>query len=285
MTINHRLSTSDATAVEEAAETASEHFEWLGRAGWVAKGAVYTLIGVLFVRIAFGSTSEEANQAGAVEKIADTPAGGALLVLVAAGLLLYAIWRALTVILPGDWTGRALLDRIGYAVSTVVYVSLLVSTVGFLRARSAESDQREDRLIEGLVKDVLAITAGRTLVITAGLAVVGIGAAFVHKGWSKGFRDQIVGDDGVENTLIDRLGTIGWIARGISMALIGFFLARAAWMFEPDEAAGLDDSIRQLADNPVGAAFAALVGLGFIAYGVFAALSARYRVLEGPRND
>ena len=69
------------------------------------------------------------------------------------------------------------------------------------------------------------------------------------------------------------------------MGIIGAFLIRAAWTFDPDDAAGLDDSIRQLAENPFGAVLSAAVGFGFIAYGIFAALSARHRNLEGPWND
>jgi len=71
----------------------------------------------------------------------------------------------------------------------------------------------------------------------------------------------------------------------MSMGLIGVFLIRAAWQFDSDEAAGLDDSIRQLSTSWYGTTLAMLVGVGFIAYGTFAALSARHRVLQGPTND
>ncbi len=273
------------SGVEEKAKQASEKFEWFGRAGWVAKGVVYGLIGALFVSIAIGGGSGQANQAGAIESVAETPAGGLLLVALGTGLFLYAGWRVFTVILPGDWTGRALLDRIGYAISAGVYFSLVFTIAEFLRNRGSGSGQQEDRMIEGLVKDVLAVTAGRTMVIVAGLVVTAVGVAFAHKGWTRSFREQISGDDGIEGTVIDHLGTIGWIARGVSMGIVGFFLIRAAWLFDPDEAAGLDDSIRQLADNPFGAVLAVLVGLGFIAFGIFAVVSARHRDLEGPRND
>ncbi len=271
---------------EEKAEDAGERFAVLGRAGWVAKGIVYVLVGVLFFRIALGSSdSDEANQAGAVEKVADQPLGRLLLVALGFGLLLYAIWRLFTVVLPGDWTGKALLDRLGYFVSAVVYMSLLVSIADVLQRAGSNPDENEDRMIEGIVTNVLSVTAGRTLVIIGGIVVLGIGVVFGRKGVTRSFRDQMSCDDGPEGTLIDRLGTIGWIARGVSMAIIGAFLIRAAWIFDPDEAAGLDDSIRQLADNPIGAVLSAAVGVGFVAYGLFAVLSARHRTLEGPRND
>ena len=275
----------DASTLEKTATAASDRFEKFGRLGWAAKGGVYALIGALFVQIAIGTPgSDEANQAGAVEAIAERPAGSILLMALGVGLALYATWRLFTVVLPGDWTGRALLDRAGYMVSVIVYASLLFTLVGILRNRGGSAES-EDRMVEGLVKDVLAVSAGRTIVIAAGLATIVVGVVFAHKGWSRSFRDDISGDDGIEGTLIDRLGTIGWIARGVSMAIIGAFLIRAAWMFDPEEAAGLDDSVRQLAGNPLGAALAAAVGLGFVAYGAFAGISARHRDLEGPTND
>lgn len=271
--------------IAEATETAGNHFQRIGYAGWIAKGAVYGLVGVLFLRIAVGaSQSDEANQTGAVEAIAEKPAGAVLLAAIGMGLGLYVLWRLFTVVLPGDWTGRAALDRLGYLFSVVVYSSLLATIVGLLGNRNTAADEREDRMVEDLVKDLLSVSAGRIAVIIAGLIVVGIGIVFVRKGWNREFRSEISGDEGVEGRLIDRLGTAGWIARGISVGIIGFFLIRAAWMFDPDQAAGLDDSMRQLAGNPFGAVLSGVVGAGFIAYGAFAGLSARHRDLAGPRN-
>ena len=224
---------------------------------------------------------------GAVETVAETPFGSVLLAALTTGLALYVVWRIMTVVLPGDWTGKALLDRFGYAVSAGTYLALLVSIISILGARSssAEGGEGEDRLIEGLVKDTMSVTAGRWLVAIAGLIAMIVGIVFIRKGWTRSFRDAISGDEGIEGTLTDRLGTIGWIARGLSVNLIGWFLILAAYRFEPDEAAGFDDSIRQLTSTGWGAGFAVLIGIGFVAYGGFCIVSARNRDLIGPTND
>lgn len=285
MTAHAQRSVETTSGAEEVAEDAGARFESIGRAGWVAKGIVYGLVGVLFLSIATTGNSEEANQAGAIEKIAETPFGGILLVGLAVGLFLYAIWRLFTVILPGDWNGKALLDRIGYAVSTVVYLSLLWTTIGFIRSGYSDSSEREDRLLEQIVKELLEVPLGRVAIIVGGLIVIGIGGIFARKGWTRSFRDDMSGASGTESTAIDHLGIVGWTARGASMAIIGVFLIQAAWTYDPEKAAGLDDSMRQLMSNSFGAALASLVGAGFIAYGAFAVLSARHRNLEGPTND
>src|SRR5215208_2689373 len=71
----------------------SRTFEWLARAGLVARGVIYAVIGVLAIKLALGDGGKTTNQNGALETIAKQPFGKTLLVLVAVGLAGYAIWR------------------------------------------------------------------------------------------------------------------------------------------------------------------------------------------------
>ncbi len=273
-----------------AARQAARRFARFGQVGWLAKGLVYGLVGVLFIQVAVQRASgaeadAEANQAGAIETVAATSYGAALLTVLAVGIVAYVAWRLFTVVLPGDWTGKALAKRIGYAVSALVYLSLLANTVDILANRNQDPGAAEDRRLERLVTDVLDLPVGRVLIIVAGLVVMGVGAVFIHTGVTGGYRESMsAGGGGIEGMAIDRLGMVGWVARGLAFFPVGFFLIRAAWTYDPDEAAGFDDSVREVASHPAGAVAVALVGLGFIAYGLFAALSARYQRLEGPRN-
>lgn len=271
-----------------AARQAANRFARFGQMGWMAKGLVYGLVGVLFIQVAAegGSGAEaEANQAGAVETVAATSYGAALLTVLAIGIVLYVAWRLFTVVLPGDWTGKALLKRIGYALSALVYLSLLANTVDILANRNQDPGAAEDRRLERLVTGVLDLPVGRVLIIVAGLVVIGVAAAFIHTGVTGGYRESMsAGEGGIEGMAIDRLGMVGWVARGIAFFPIAFFLIRAAWTYNPDEAAGFDDSVREVASHPAGAVAVVLVGVGFIAYALFAGLSARYQRLEGPRN-
>lgn len=281
-----------ASSIDDALEEAGSRFELIGRVGWFAKGVVYLLLGLLFVRIAVvdapESTGEEANQTGVLETIAGRSFGGVLLTVLGVGLALYAAWRFMTVIMPGDWTGRALLDRAGYLISTIVYSVLCFTAVELVvgdPTPAEDPDRREDRLVEDLVADVLSVTLGRVVVAVAGLAFVIVAVVFVRKGIRRSFRSELDHVEGLEGSTLDRLGTVGWMARGASMGLIGVFLARAAWLHDPEHAAGLDDSIRQLTGSGWGTALAALVGLGFVSYAAFVLLSARHRILRGPSND
>src|SRR3954471_24011549 len=71
----------------------SQEFEWFARAGLVARGVVYLIIGVLSVKLAVGDGGKTTDQQGALATIAKQPLGTVLLVLVAIGLAGYACWR------------------------------------------------------------------------------------------------------------------------------------------------------------------------------------------------
>jgi Domain of Unknown Function (DUF1206) len=69
----------------------------------------------------------------------------------------------------------------------------------------------------------------------------------------------------------------GYIARGVVVALVGFFVARAAWPYDPKEAVGLDGALAKLAHAPYGPVLLGLVAAGLFAYAVFSLVEARYR--------
>src|SRR5437870_2821352 len=77
----------------------SRGFELLARAGFVARGVIYGVIGILAVKLAIGAGGKTANQSGALKTIAHQPFGKVLLTLVAIGLAGYALWRLLHTLL------------------------------------------------------------------------------------------------------------------------------------------------------------------------------------------
>src|SRR5215204_6696994 len=81
---------------EEAARCASPWVERMARFGYVAKGVVYVVMGVLAVLAAVnaggGSTTD---QNGAFQAIEEAPFGQVLLGVVAIGLTGYVLWRSI----------------------------------------------------------------------------------------------------------------------------------------------------------------------------------------------
>ena len=67
------------TVVRGKAVTHSRGFEVLARAGFVARAAIYAIIGILAVELAIGVGGRTTNQKGALQLIAAQPFGQVLL--------------------------------------------------------------------------------------------------------------------------------------------------------------------------------------------------------------
>lgn len=259
----------------------------LGRVGWVAKGVVYVIVGVLAFSLAAegsqqsGSNGAEASQSGAVARIADARSGAAVLIVVAIGLVIYAAWRLVTAALPAENTAKAWLTRAGYVVSAVLYGALALTAWSFARAGSTEpsSGESEDAKVERFTSDVLETTGGRWLLGLIAIVIVAVGAYFVAKGARRHFDDQLA--PGSVGALAHRhvvvLGRIGWIARGVIVILVGALIGRAAWQADPTEAQGFDGTLRETLDATAGPFVVAAIGIGLTIYGVYCVISAPLR--------
>lgn len=270
----------------DTAEAFLHRHPWVvtvGRVGWIAKGAVYVLTGVLALKVGvdrFGGPGdgEEANQTGAISAVARQGFGPVLLGLLALGLFAFAAWRLACVLLPADNEAAAWLTRVGFAASALVYAGLGVSAMSLAWSPgSAESnDGGEDAKVERLTADVLGWPAGRVLVALVALTVIGIGIGFVWHGVTGRFERQLerrrVGP--LPWRTVRALGVAGWVGRGAMMGLIGWFVLRAAVTYEASEARGLDDSLRRVADHPLGQAMVLVVSVGLLVYGAFCLVSA-----------
>lgn len=293
MTIIDRT-TDDDVGVQHAAEFARRHpgLVKLGRVGWVAKGIVYALTGFLALLIAFGSDSadpttpnqgqpdQEASQSGAIAKIAQTTGGVILLYVIAIGLVIYSAWRIVSALLPASSSASSWVTRIGYLVSAATYLVLAAAAVSIAR-HPGDQQNTEDSMVESFTRDLLGRSYGRVVVLAVGAVLIGIAAAFVWKAISASFTSQLahrpVGPVSFET--IVAMGRIGWVGRSAMMGLIGFFLCRAAVMFDADEAQGLDGSLRKAATTGLGTALAVILAIGLLVYGVFCILSAPRQLL------
>jgi hypothetical protein len=264
----------------------------VSRLGWVTKGVVYLVLGALAVPIAFqGSGSDtaqqngtEASQLGAVTEIADSSFGELALYVIAIGLALYVVWRLVSVVLPAENSASAWLTRAGYLVSAAVYGALAWTALSFARhTRATAGSESEDAKVERFTRDLMEKTGGRWLVGAIGVVVIGIGVVFAVKGLKATFRDELElrGVGPVRHEWIVTLGRIGWVGRGIVMALVGWLLLRAAVRFRPDEAKGFDGALREVTGSTAGAALVAAAAVGLVLYGLFCIISAPRQRLTG----
>jgi hypothetical protein len=256
----------------------SKHLEWLARAGLVARGVIYGIIGVLAVKVAFGGGGKTTDQQGALKSMAGEPFGKILLVVLAIGLFGYALWRLVRAAIghgpeTGDDDAK---DRISGVVSGIAYGALCVTAVKILiGAGSSSSSSKTEKATGG----VLGWPGGRYLVIVAGLVVIGVAADQAIKGISQRFREDSKTErmgDGMDQAF-SAVGVIGYVARAVVFALIGWFVIKAAIDFDPDKAVGLDQALAKLSGSTFGPAVLGIVAAGLIAFACYSVLDARYR--------
>jgi Domain of Unknown Function (DUF1206) len=166
----------------------------------------------------------------------------------------------------------------------VVYSALAWSAVSFARHSGAASGaESEDAKVERLTRELMEKSGGRWLVGAIGVSLVCVGAYFVLKGLRATFRDELEpgGVGPFSHESIVTLGRVGWVGRGIMMALVGWFVTRAAVRFRPDEAQGIDGALRDATGSTIGAVLVAFTAVALVVYGLFCVISAPRERLTG----
>src|SRR5215212_7385628 len=125
-----------AKAAQVGRDTAqSSWVEGLARLGYVVRGVLYALVGLLAVGVATGTGGATTDKEGALGTIAAQPFGKVLLAIIAIGLAGYSLWglvRALLDPLGRGTDPKGLAQRAGYLVSALSYGSLIVPTVAII---------------------------------------------------------------------------------------------------------------------------------------------------------
>jgi len=254
----------------------SRGFQWLARAGFVARALIYGIIGVLAVEVALGAGGKTTNQQGALKTIAQQPFGKILLGLVAIGLAGYALWRLVRAVLGrGPEDSDTTSDRVAAFCSGLVYAGLSVVAAEILLGAGGGSSENAHKTTAGM----FAWPAGTWLVGAAGLVLVAVGLYQGYHGVSKDFLEDSKTEQ-MSPTVrewIEWIGIFGHLARAVVFGLVGVFLIAAALDYNPNKAVGLDGALAKLAQNSYGPFWLGLVATGLIAFGLFSLSEARYR--------
>ncbi|PFG18729.1 DUF1206 domain-containing protein [Serinibacter salmoneus] len=255
----------------DAADAAGTVWERLARAGFVALGVLHLLIGFAIVRIAVGSSSgQDADQQGALRQLAQAPLGAILLWVIAVAFLALAAWK----IAAAFGSGADAKETVKSLGNGVVYLALAFLAASIVLGAGGGSG---DSSAQGFAGTLMQAPAGRVLVGGIGVGVLAAGVWHVIKGARQTFLEDLRAAPGGElGRGVRILGTVGYVAKGLALAVIGVLFAVAAWQADPDEAQGLDGAISSLRDLPGGPIIVAAVGVGFAAYGLYAFARARY---------
>ena len=253
------------------------------RVGWMAKGLVYVLMG--WVALSFTGTTaprdDQASPEGALGVVADRRGGPLLLFVLGVGLVLYSLWRVVTVFDVRGGGAKHHIERVAFSFSALFYGFL-----AFTAFRNARSGTRPDDslTVERLSRSLLGHRWGRVVLLVAAAVVLVVAVGFVWRVVAKKFTEGI---DGLApsfganhgwSKVLWALGAAGWLGRAVVVALIGVFLWKSAVEYDPNEASGFDLALRRTAQAGSGRTLVTLAAVGLVLYGIYCAASA-------PRRD
>ena len=270
--------TDAAGTARQAAGTArdvanSEPVKVAARIGLVAYGITYLLVAWLALHVAFGG-GERTDQSGAFSTIAAQPFGRVLLWVLVVGFVAVALWRLEQTIFASAGvqdSKEQIKKRVESGARAAIFIGLAV-IAGRTAAGGGGSSSGQEA-----TAGVLGWPGGQFLVGLVGLVLVAVAAVKVKHGWEKKFlEDMDLPSDQHARRLVERLGQVGSVAKGISLGLIGSLVVVAAVRFDPAQANGLDPALKALAGQPYGMFLLAAVALGLAAYGVFCFFDAKY---------
>jgi hypothetical protein len=258
------------------AVTHRREFAWLARAGLVARGVVYGIVGILALKLAVGSGGKATTQRGALMTLAQEPFGQALLIATAVGLAGYALWRLVRAgIGHGSEQNDSGFRRVAGVASGVAYAALCVTAVKILTGASSSGGANSPKQTTA---GVLGWTGGTVIIGTVGAILIGVALFQGYKGVSQKFLDD--SQTRQMSHAIKRgftaIGVFGHLARMVVFGLIGYGLVKAAVDYTPRSAIGLDGALSKLSHQSYGPLLLGVVAAGLIGFALYSIADARY---------
>jgi hypothetical protein len=249
--------------------------ERAARAGMVARGVLYAIIGTSALLLSVGEGGGLLDSAQAAKQVQRQSYGDALLFALGIGLACYGLWRfaqgALGHGQPGDDRRKVAIKRVASAVSGLVHLAFAVSA--FQAATGNGGGGRSS-----WVHRVLAWDGGRWVVIAIGAGFVGFGLHQLYRAFTAKFRKEL--DTGAmsatEERWAIRIGRFGMAARGVVLPIVGWMLIRAGREADAAEAKGTGAALREIATSAWGEILLPVVAAGFISYALYQFVRARY---------
>ncbi|WP_031079895.1 DUF1206 domain-containing protein [Streptomyces sp. NRRL S-118] len=250
------------------------------RWGLAARGVLYVLIGLIALRIASGDGGGQADRGGALAELAARPMGSVLLWALGAGLIGMAVWRLSEAVFGAAGAdGRKARKRLLSGARCVFYAFVAYSVLAFAAGESGSGSGSGDQQSRDVTARALELPGGQWIVGLAGAGIVVAGVWVAVRAVLRKYRKHLKlgAMSRKARQFTDVTGVGGGVARGAVFAVVGVFFVRAAVTYRPNEAKGLDDALRTVAETPAGPGLLGLVAAGMALFGLFSFAMARWR--------
>ncbi|MBG6217879.1 hypothetical protein IWX75_002347 [Arthrobacter sp. CAN_A6] len=262
-------------ATKAADATDSKGFILAARAGYIAAGLLHILIGAIALRIANGG-SGSADQSGAIAQLAASPGGSILLWACFLGCCALALFMLSEAFLATKAVGGK--DKLGrqlkFAGQAVVY-GAIGATFGIYALGGSTSSSGSTRSVSA---SLMSNPAGSAFLIAIGVGAVVTGGYFIYSGATQRFRKDLKAlPGGSAGKAVTVLGSVGYVAKGAALGVLGVLLVLATVRNNPEESTGIDGALKSLQEAPFGIWLLGSVAVGLICYGIFLVVRSRYQ--------
>ena len=239
---------------------------------------VHLVLGWLAVQLALGDREGSASTSGAVEKLSQQPFGGVLVWAVAVGMFLLVVWQAIEAVVgheDEDDDKTKIRKKVTSGAKAVLYAVIGVSAV---RAATGSSSGGGEKQTDSMTAELMDLPGGQVLVGLVAIGILVVAGFLVHRGVTDGFLKKLDGGGrgGKDGAAYTWAGRVGYVAKGLALAVVGVLFGYAAITHESKKGGGLDQALSKVLDQPFGPALVAAMGVGFACYGVFCFAWARH---------
>lgn len=251
----------------------------MARAGYTAKGTVYAITGVLTFLAASNMGGKQSGKTEVIEFLQKQAFGNVILILLAVGFLCYVGWRFVQAFLDPENIGnndKGILQRIGFFISGLIYLSLAGITIKkLIDAGSSGDEEMAFAFLSGKFGVFVFVIAGLSL---AGKSIYQFRKAYLGN-FLKKFKYKSVKDH-KRRMIIKNTAYLGVVSRGIVFGVLAFIFLRAAYYSNTTEIKDTNDAFSFLRDSAYGAWLMGIVAAGFVCYGIFMLATAKYRIFN-----
>ncbi len=247
----------------------------IARTGYVAKGIIYLVTGVLTFMAAIKLGGQKAGKEEVLGFIKKQDLGSTLLIVLSIGLLCYAIWRfAQAFVDPQKKHGKSKNkgQRFALFISGITYVSLAGLSVLIAGGSTGNSGVKHS--------SILTTEAGLWVLAGVGLIFVGRGVYQITRLFKTNFNrkfDLESMTNEKKRKIIKNSAYMGMSARAVIFLIIGYFTLKGAITANLNEIKNTSDVFSFIETSIWGSFLLGIVALGFICYAIYMFLSAKYR--------
>lgn len=248
----------------------SEKFNWLVRVGYFSRAILYSVIGIIALTSA-QHVAEGTN--GVFQAVEDFPAGTVILWIMVVGLAAYGLFRLCSPLFDIENEGsdaKGWGKRIGHLGSAIGHFALAYSAYKFATSGGSGGGDGAQEAASG----VLSMEFGGIILGLLGICFFLAAFAQAKKGITGEFMHRISAQAPSHTRTI---GAIGFCARAVVFAVIGWSLFQAGFMSGGSEQVEtLGGAVASLADDGI---IFTLVAIGLLAFGLLSLILARYRII------